>query len=611
MTELEKSAYSNLKSNSIFGYIVITLLIVIAYSQTIGFQYTGDDVLVTKDNHFVQRGISGIPKIFSHSYLFGYSNTPDPIYRPVPLATYAIESHLFGFKPKTFHAFQILWYIISCIVFLKVLYLSGIGKQTSLLIICLFAVHPTHVEVVANIKSKDELLAFFGIAASLYCAIKNRTSGKSIFAVLSGVFCLFALLSKESSIGLFLVVPLWVWIVFKDTQPKYFLQSAIPLFVSLILYFSIRTQVNLEFGNLDVTQNSLALLPDFLSRLPSAVVILQNYIIKSIFPYPLSYDYSFNQIPLVHQLDSRFWIALSIVLLSFFGIFYLYKKSKFFEAMSIIWFLIFIAPTSNFFFLIGSTFAERFLFTPVLGVCILFIFLMESFYKKYTAIKSYPTYITYPIIGIFLYYSYIQTAIWKNDQSLFKSGIQSAPHSVRTNMFFGKYWYNLSKEQTNEQKKNAYLDSALKYYNQSLYILPKQSTCNQFAGWVYREKGQTAQEKNSYVAAYQADSTYFPALISLAVFYLKQDNYESALDALSHAQKLNPKVYDIEYNLGYTYRALNRFDEAIKSLLTAHVINPSREEPLNLLVKIYRDNLHKTDSALIYNEKLKLFNREH
>lgn len=100
-------------------YLVIALFGFILYGQSIGNDFNIDDDYVYENHELVQKGISGIPEIFKSRY-----NTRDEQYfgyRPLTIAIYAIEYEVFKSNPNTAHFFNILYYIISCVLLFHLL----------------------------------------------------------------------------------------------------------------------------------------------------------------------------------------------------------------------------------------------------------------------------------------------------------------------------------------------------------------------------------------------------------------------------------------------------------------------------------------------------------
>ncbi len=593
-------------SNYWYFPVILGFAILILYGQTTSFDYCGDDVLVTTGNQYVKQGFGGIKKIFSHSYMHGYTTEADPLYRPMPLLTYAIEGQLFGFSPKTHHVWNIIYYIFCCISFYYFLKKLQFTHIISFAIALLFTIHPLHTEVVSNIKSRDEILAFLGLLIMLnaYFNLKQSLLWKCI-----GVFGFFiALLSKEIALS-FIAIPLLIDHFSFKTDWKILAKKTVPYLVTLGFFLIIRFTIDLSnTDKLTLLENSLMQCNGIIDRFPTAFYILFKYLVLFIFPFNLSYDYSYNQIPI----QSYFSFPVVLCLLAFIGmVYYVFKYFKTTPSLAIgaLWFLITISITSNIIFLTGATMAERFMFTPSAGISIFIFAVFLTHHDKIPFSKKYQTILYAIVLVLFSISTYTRNKVWKNDKELFISGIQSAPESARTNMFYGRYFYNEAKPMTNIQQKSILLDSAILYYQKALRIYPKFHVAHHFLGWAYREKNMKNEEKIAYKNAYESDTSYYPALISLSIAELKQENFIEAIRLLEKSKTVNENSYDTNYNLGLAFRGNKQYQEAISSYLKAHQINPAREEPISQLIKIYRDDLNKLDSALYYNELIKKIKR--
>ena len=144
------------------------------YVNTLNHEYVIDDMIVVSNNIQTKEGISAIPEIFSHSYLHGYDGREDMAYRPLTLTTFAIERSMFDADPIFSHLIQVILYALTVLILFKLL-LQLFGESKIGLafgITALFMVHPIHTEVVANVKSRDELLCALFLFLSLHLFIK-------------------------------------------------------------------------------------------------------------------------------------------------------------------------------------------------------------------------------------------------------------------------------------------------------------------------------------------------------------------------------------------------------------------------------------------------------
>ena len=137
-------------------YIIIGLLAVLQYSNTLDHGFVFDDYAVLAHNTFVQQGIAGTRELLTTGSWDGYdAEVGIRIYRPFQVLILAIQHEFFELEPKGYHVVQVLSFAVLCVILLHyLLRVFGNQKYGPLLAIgstILFLIHPVHVEVVANI----------------------------------------------------------------------------------------------------------------------------------------------------------------------------------------------------------------------------------------------------------------------------------------------------------------------------------------------------------------------------------------------------------------------------------------------------------------------------
>lgn len=187
--------------------LIIFTFSVLLYANSVPNGYNMDDELVTINHRLTSKGISAIPEIFTTTYYkddAGYAYE----YRPMVLATFAIEHQVFSDNPFVSHLINVLLYGLCCVLLYHVLLLatSGLSVLIPVAIALLFAAHPAHTEVVSSIKNRDEILGL--IFSFLTCLVAFRAVNKSIaWFVLVPVFFTAALMSKMSVLPFTLIIP--------------------------------------------------------------------------------------------------------------------------------------------------------------------------------------------------------------------------------------------------------------------------------------------------------------------------------------------------------------------------------------------------------------------
>ncbi|MCS6935179.1 MAG: tetratricopeptide repeat protein [Chitinophagales bacterium] len=190
---------------------LVFIFSVLIYANTIPNDYNLDDHLVTRSHRLTARGIAALPDIFREPYYkdnAGYAYE----YRPVTLASFAIEHALFGENPHISHFINVILYGVLCLLLYRLLriLLSGYHPLLTLFIVLLFAAHPIHTEVVASIKNRDELLAvIFGLlawhSALRYCNERTPAKWRWLPGVALGF--LAGMLAKQTIVVLAALMP--------------------------------------------------------------------------------------------------------------------------------------------------------------------------------------------------------------------------------------------------------------------------------------------------------------------------------------------------------------------------------------------------------------------
>lgn len=302
--------------------LIIFGIAFLLYSNTLKFQYACDDGLYTYSNKYVQKGVSSIPHILTHSSIDGLDLPYFPDYRPTVPIIFSVESSLFGSSPSTHHFFNVFYYSLLCVLIF--LFLRQILFQYPpillILITLLYVFHPIHTEVVANIKGRDEIIPMlFGIISlyTIYLYFKNKNT---IYFLLSLVAFTLATFSKPCALTFF-PITLLVLYFFTDVpfkrQLKILMPFAILSFSHLYVRSSILTDYCLKLPLL-LNDNSLLAATNIGERTSTVFSMLLVYLKLLFFQIKLSREYSYNTFSIVSITNIKLLIshALHLALLA-------------------------------------------------------------------------------------------------------------------------------------------------------------------------------------------------------------------------------------------------------------------------------------------------------
>lgn len=459
------------------------VLCIILYANTFNHEYVIDDQIVVTKNGLTQKGIEGVSEIFSHSYLFGYDGREDESYRPLTLTTFALERSFFDADPKISHIIQVLLYGLTVLMLFKMLMaIFGETKNSWITaVVFLFAVHPIHTEVVANVKSRDELLSALFLFSSLFLFAKWVLNPN--WKLLSGALLVYflATLSKETAVPAVLLFPAIAWYLNKERSWAPMIKSLVIL-IPLIVYFTIRSVVLSDVliqDPIDPVANSLALAENGTELFASNLAIFTKYLQLCVLPIALSWDYSVAQLPIVGFGSISALIGFGL-LIGLFILLVMGARSKHVYGFGVLVFLSTFVATSNFFFLINCPLGERFMFIPVLGILMIIVPIISDILKNRNWIKY--GFVVLMLVGsYFIVRTIDRNADWKSNLTIYTSGVEVSPKSVKAHFNLGtecivqgdlqldslskKDWYVKALESL-ENARNVYDDYVNIYENQ-------------------------------------------------------------------------------------------------------------------------------------------------
>ena len=602
-TTLTASEKTNVMKKGMKGmgpYIIIMLFSIALYANTFKHQYALDDEIVISKNEYVLRGIAGIPDIFSKDLFDSFykqMNTTAQLaggrYRPLAVATFAIEQEFIGtrqdaaFEPNCWdfnhngkkdieedvngdgnyndkdlkskgfgfrHINNTLFYGLSvCILFL---FLSTVvfkeNKLTAFVISLLFLAHPLHTEVVANVKSRDEIFSFLFMILSLHLAHQYAIK-RSIKYLIWTCVCFFcALLSKEYGVVLLVLIPLSIYLF--DTNrfsvTKYFGLMA-GLAICFAVYYGIRSTIVITESNLQDAElmNNPYLLADEAQQMATKLFIFLNYFLLMIFPHPLSSDYGYNSIPYKDFSDFRVSIAILFLIGSVVGGLVAFRRKNW-SAFAIAFYMLTILLVTNLIFNIGATMGERLAFHASLGFCMLLGYGLVWIGEKLN-MKQVTWVLLLPILILYSIKTYTRNNAWKNDITLSLTDVENMPESIALNGNASSRNLDLSEFPANKSKEKAYIRKAISYGNKAVKLHP---------GFV-----------NGY--------------LNLGLGYAKLEKYDSAKYVWDIAFKIYPHhpskpIYynllaDVYYKQGFNMGSLKRWNEGVILLQKAVELTPN------------------------------------
>jgi tetratricopeptide (TPR) repeat protein len=629
------------------------MLAFLLYANTLGHEYTVDDGTVIENNKITKKGISAIPEIFSTSYRKGFWDRNEGLYRPLSVAMFAIEWELVPKNPWPGHLMNVILFALT--VYLLFMLLASIFKEYSLFVpmfaAVLFAIHPIHTEVVANIKSRDEILCLLFVILTFKWLHDYLQNKNIVLLILSAIAFFMAYLSKESAITIVGVIPFFIWFFSKASIPQNVKISSLYFGVTGV-YLLLRYQILGEMrgsAEIQLINNSILGASSGMDQFGTAMAIMGKYLYLLVIPHPLVFDYSYNQIPVVSIASAGALISLIIYgALAFYAVKGVAKKDAI--AFGIIFFAITVSLVSNVLFLIESTMAERFIYMPSIGFCIAIAVLISKAFKLSTSqnlttlktqIISKPILLTLVVV-LFAGYSVKTIARnndWENNLKLLAADVKSSPNSARIRYAYGSaLLIEKGLKEENLNVKNGFLDRSIAELQKGVAILPSYGEAWYHLGLAYKERGNAGaavpafeqarsykdfKEADFYISsglaygltgkfdlairdftrAIEIDPSNPEAYNNKGLYFSEKGTIDSAMIFLDKAIAMKPEFHQAIYNKGNTFAKANNFPAAIEQYNKALELKPGYTDAVLNLGNCYAA-MQDYKNALIYYRKV-------
>ncbi len=619
---------SALKKTSLkITLLALLLLGFLLYANTITHDYALDDDLVYKLNTSVQKGLGGLPEIFQTTNIYGFNQQNFGAYRPFSQAIFALEYELFGLNPHAQHLISVLLFALTGgLLFLLMRRLfSARPLWVPLAISLLFIVHPIHTEVVANIKSSDELISFlFGFVLSFLALFKYLDNGRIRWLALSCLAFMAGLLSKEHIITLWPLIPLSMYF-FTDIPWRKNLKISLWFLVPVIIFLALRaTFIESHTGKVVFLDNFILHLPWYPERIGTILIVLLEYLRLLLYPFPQSCDYGY-----AHIAPTSIWNPAALLsLLLYVGILavaILQFRKRSLLSWSLLFLLASLSIYSHLFAELAATMAERFLFMPSLPFIVAIVLLADSVRLAPGVQRLREVLFFWPVLLIlfaFAMKTVARNTVWKNNDTLFSNDVKFAPMSARLQKSAGDILINEGISEQDPQKKEASFRASLTYFRTARAIYPDYPDnlldlgtawyhLGQYdSAWVYWQQYATLQpesprsaENRSYMSiawynkglearnradfreaiqmyeqAVRFDSLYHPAWYQLGLNHATLNNYTASAQCMEKALAVDSLNSQYWYDYGGILFTAQRWPEAAQAWQRTLQLDPAHAE---------------------------------
>ena len=568
--------------------VSITIVALVVVGATLGVFWRAlnceflnyDDEAYITDNPHVQHGLTW------SSVKWAFTTTRAGNWHPVTWISHMVDVEMYGLKPRGHHLTSVLIHAGNALLVL-LLFLRASGSiYRSTFIALMFALHPLHVESVAWVaERKDVLSTFFGLLALLAYVCYAESDVKSLglrrlFFVVTVLSYALSLMCKPMLVTLPLVMLLMdYWplqrlqrIADRPRKPGERQRTAGKNLSSLIL--EKLPLIALAGGSCIITLvaqyrgGAMASLASYSIgiRISNGIVSYGKYIAKTLWPYPLSVIYPHPGT----SLDVYYIVGVAIFLIATTGFVLWVRKTRPYAVVGWFWYVGTLLPVIGIVQVGRQGMADRYMYFPILGLSMMIAWgVPELMYSLATrsdrrqslgAVLVLSSVMWVVTLGIM---SFCQIGCWRNSITLFQHAIRHTRDNYLAHS-------NLGVALLNEND----TEGAIKHFATACRIRPDFAPAHAGLGTTLMRVGRLEEAALHLRLSLRLDPRLEDAQNNLGVLLVAQGRAREAVRHYASALRVSPESANLHHNMALALVALGKHNDAILHFRRASQLAP-------------------------------------
>jgi tetratricopeptide (TPR) repeat protein len=628
------------KNAELFVLVGLVLSCVAIFGQTVGFQFINfDDNFYVYENPFVLAGLS------ADSIKWALTAFHSANWHPLTWLSHMTDVTLFGRNPGAHHATNVIFHIFnSFLAFVVFRRMTG-SFWKSATVAALFAVHPAHVESVAWISERKDVLStlFWLLTMLAYFkytgfqrtdaetqSVENKARNRSIYYYLTILLFALGLMSKPMLVTLpFVLLLCDFWPLErlknrKDLTPliveklPLFILSAISGYITIVAQKSAGAVQTLEMLSLE-------------TRLLNAVVAYAKYVVTLFYPADLGAAYPYREtFPLWQTLGSLALLAGVTALCVW------QRRERKYLLTGWLWFLGALVPVIGIVQVGAQSMADRYTYVPFFGLFTMLVWGASEIFERLRLNRNLVAAVVAVVLAALGFAAFKQTAYWRNSETLYTHTLAAGQgnfiiklnlcnHLMRENRLEEAEKYCLASIAENPNYVDSYntlgvidvktqkLDAAIVNFRKSLALNPSDAVVytNLAAPLAMLGKPEEAEQNIDKAAALYKKTGASVSILdgaysSLAASYAGQQKFDKAAEILARLVQSSPEKIDVRVNYALALYFQNKLDEAKTEIERAVRQNPNYAESYNLLGMILIKQNRRDEAVKQFEKALQL-----
>ncbi len=526
--------------------VALVLLTLVAFwsVKDFGFINYDDDIYVYENAH-VQAGLNpeSVRAAFSTELLRRVTN-----WHPLTWLSLMLDASLFGLNPSGYHLVNLFLHILSTLLLFGVLRRMTQALWPSAFVACLFAIHPLHVESVAWVTERKDVLSglFWMLTLWAYSVYVKRPEFKRYVPVF--VFFALSLLAKPMTVTLPFVLLLLDYWPLRRSSIAFLILEKVPLLI-LSVVISVVTYVAAHQGGVVASFEALPLEV----RIGNALVSYAAYLGKMIWPVWLAIYYPHPGVVILWK------VLVSILVLAVITLFVIFRAKKSpYLVTGWFWYLGTLAPVIGIVQNSNFAMADRYTYLPLTGVFLIVAWGVPELLSKWRYRNAFLWASSILIVGVLCVMTIKQTGYWSDSITLFDRTLEVTEDNRLAYNNRGAAHADLG-----------HYGQALKDYDRAIEIDPRHAKSWYNRGAVYGKIGNYRQAMEDFSRTLAIDPTFKMAYFNRGGIHGMLGEYPQAIADFNRALELDGGFVKAYANRGMTYLMMGENESGCRDVQKA------------------------------------------
>jgi tetratricopeptide (TPR) repeat protein len=565
--------------------LALAAITVAVYAPLFHYDFlTFDDQIYVTENPYVRSGLNG------NSLAWAFQSSTSGNWLPLTWISHVLDVQCYGMKAGGHHLTNVLLHAANAVLLFLLLQQMTGAAWRSAVVAALFAWHPAHVESVAWIAERKDVLSGFFCLLTLWAYLsyaqrfKVQSSKFKVHYWLVIVLFALGLMAKPMLVTLpFVLLLLDFWPLGRMSRPSLarLVMEKGPLFAlsALCCAWTLWAQ---HASHAVASAEKLHLS----RRLSHVLASYLDYIVTLVFPRHLAIYYPY---PLHEPVARVIGGAAALALVSVLAIAWVRRRP--WLAVGWLWFVGMLVPVIGLVQVGDQALADRYTYLPAIGLFIMLAWGGAELAVRFPVIKLFAAAVGLAMLAA----TWTQIHYWKDTRTVFERALQVTQNNYLALTLLGSI-----------RAGDGDLGGAMELYREALRVKPNYSQAHFFLARGLEEQGKAGQAESEYALALRLNPWFEQAHIFLGLLLAREKKYDQASAQYQAVLRINPRSATAHNDLARLLQTQGRLDESLRHYAAALQYDSSLAQAHNNLGIVCLQKGRLAEGAAQLREALRL-----